>query len=401
MIELRDVEEAAARIEGQAARTPFLHSRVLSQLTGAQVFLKFENLQFTGSFKDRGALNKLNAMGAAALAGGVCAMSAGNHAQGVAWTAKRLGVPAVIVMPKATPLTKVENTRAHGAEIVLCGDTLEEAASEARRITHERKLTFIHPYDDPLIAAGQGTVGLEIARSGVDLDAIVCPVGGGGLISGVATAIKALRPQTAVYGVQSAACPTFVRGPHPEPGGVTIADGIAVKSPGAFTSQVIAARVDDVFAVDERWIEEAVALLINIEKTVAEGAGAVPLALLLCDRGRFAGKRVGLILSGGNIDARLLASLLVRELVREKRIVTLRIAVADQPGFLARAAAVIADTGANIIEVHHFRSLLSAPAREAVMEVTLETRGPDHADLIVTALEAAGYQARLGDQGLP
>jgi threonine dehydratase len=201
--------------------------------------------------------------------------------------------------------------------------------------------------------------------------------------------------------VQSAACPTLVRGPHGEPGGVTIADGIAVKSPGAFTSRVIAARVDDVFAVDERWIEEAVALLINIEKTVAEGAGAVPLALLLCNRARFAGKRVGLILSGGNIDARLLASLLVRELVREKRIVTLRIAVADQPGFLARAAAVIADTGANIIEVHHFRSLLSAPAREAVMEVTLETRGPDHADMIVTRLEAAGYCARLGDQGLP
>lgn len=399
MIELRDVEEAAARIEGQAVRTPFLHSRVLSRLTGAEVFIKFENLQFTGSFKDRGALNKLTALGAAALKGGVCAMSAGNHAQGVAWTASRLGVPAVIVMPKATPLTKVESTRAHGAEIVLAGDTLEEAAVEARRITQERSLAFIHPYDDPMIAAGQGTVGLEIARSGVELDAIICPVGGGGLIAGVATAMKALSPATGVYGVQTAACPTLARGPHPQAGGVTIADGIAVKKPGAFTSQVIAARVDDVFAVEERWIEEAVALLINIEKTVAEGAGAVPLALLLSDRARFAGKRVALVLSGGNIDARLLASLLVRELVREQRIVTLRLAVADQPGFLARAAAAIAEAGANIIEVHHFRSMLSAPAREAVMELTLETRGPDHAAEIVKRLETAGYRASLGGHG--
>lgn len=393
MIDLEDIEEAAARLEGVVTNTPFLPSRVLSQLTGAEVFIKFENLQFTGSFKDRGAHNKLASLNAAALKAGVCAMSAGNHAQGVAWTAKRLGAPAVIVMPKATPLTKVENTRAHGAEVVLAGDALEEAAEEARRITRERGLTFIHPYDDPLIAAGQGTVGLEIARSGVALDAVICPVGGGGLISGVATAIKALRPGVEVYGVQSASFATLVRGPHPQAAGVTIADGIAVKSPGALTSQVIAARVDDVFAVEERWIEEAVALLINIEKTVAEGAGAVPLALLLSDRSRFAGKRVALILSGGNIDARLLSSLLVRELVRERRIVTLRIAVADQPGFLARAAAVVAEAGANVIEVHHFRSLLSVPAREATMELTLEARGPGHAAEILRRLKEAGYQA--------
>ena len=395
MIELADIEEAWGRISGLVTNTPFLPSRVLSKLTGAQVHIKFENLQFTGSFKDRGALNKLMSLSPDVLKAGVCAMSAGNHAQGVAWTAKRLGAPAVIVMPKATPLTKVENTRAHGAEVILVGDTLEEAAAEARRLTQERGLSFIHPYDDPLIAAGQGTVGLEIARTGVALDAVVCPVGGGGLISGVATAIKALCPGVAVYGAQSAFYPTFVRGGHEAGQGVTIADGIAVKTPGRVTSEIIAARVDDVFAVPERYIEEAVALLINIEKTVAEGAGAVPLALLLAERERFAGQRVALVLSGGNIDARLLASLLVRELVREKRIVTLRVSVADQPGFLARAAAVIADAGANVIEVHHFRSLLSVPAREAAMEMTLEARGPDHAQEILRRLQEAGYRAEL------
>lgn len=397
MIELEDIEEAARRLDGVVTNTPFLPSRVLSQLTGAEVFIKFENLQFTGSFKDRGALNKLASLSPEALQAGVCAMSAGNHAQGVAWTARRLGAPAVIVMPKATPLTKVENTRAHGAEVVLAGDTLEEAAEKARAITRERGLTFVHPFDDPLIAAGQGTVGLEIAQTGVALDAVICPVGGGGLIAGVATAIKALCPGAGVYGVQCASFATFVRGPHPPSAGVTIADGIAVKDPGKLTSQVIAARVDDVFAVEERWIEEAVALLINIEKTVAEGAGAVPLAFLLSDRRRFAGKRVALILSGGNIDARLLSSLLVRELVRERRIVTLRIAVADQPGFLARAAAVIAEGGANVIEVHHFRSLLSVPAREATMELTLEARGPEHAAEIVRRLKEAGYRATFAE----
>lgn len=397
MIELKDIEEADARIAAFITRTPFLPSRVLSRLTGANVHIKFENLQFTGSFKDRGALNKLSSLTPEALQAGVCAMSAGNHAQGVAWTAKRLGARAVIVMPKATPITKVENTRAHGAEVILAGDTLDEAAAEARRIERERGLIFIHPYDDPLIAAGQGTVGLEIARSGVPLDAVICPVGGGGLISGVATAIKALCPSVEVTGVQCASYPTFVRGATPNESGVTIADGIAVKSPGAFTSKVIAARVDDVFAVEERWIEEAVALLINIEKTVAEGAGAAPLALLLSDRERFKGKRVALVLSGGNIDARLLSSLLVRELVREKKIVTLRIAVADQPGFLARAAAVIADAGANVIEVHHFRSVLSLPARQAAMELTIEARGAEHAEEILRRLNEAGYQAVFAD----
>ncbi len=397
MIQLEDIEAAARRLQGVVTNTPFLPSRVLSKMTGAEVFIKFENLQFTGSFKDRGAFNKLASMNEATLKAGVCAMSAGNHAQGVAWVASRMNAHAVIVMPKATPITKVESTRAHGAEVVLFGDTLEQAAAQAHEIARDRGLTFIHPYDDPLVAAGQGTVGLEIARSGVELDAVICPVGGGGLISGVSTAIKALCPGVGVYGVQSACYPTLVRSTHAEARGATIADGIAVKNPGEMTARVIAAHVDDVFAVEERWIEEAVALLINIEKTVAEGAGAVPLALLLRDRARFAGKRVALILSGGNIDARLLSSLLVRELVREMRIVTLRIAVADQPGFLASVAAVIADAGANVIEVHHFRFLLSAPAREAVMELTLEARGREHADEIFQRLNAAGYQAAFAD----
>jgi threonine dehydratase len=397
MIELKDVEEAAQRIAGEVTKTPFLPSRVLSKLTGAQVFVKFENLQFTGSFKDRGAMNKLHSLSDAVLKEGVCAMSAGNHAQGVAWTARRLRVPATIVMPKGTPLIKVENTRAHGAEVVVVGETLEEAAARAHEISHERGLTFIHPYDDPLIAAGQGTVGLEMAQSGIDLDAVICPVGGGGLISGVATAMKALCPSVGVYGVQSASYATLARNPHPHGQGATVADGIAVKAPGKLTSKVIASRVDDVFAVEEPWIEQAVALFINIEKTVAEGAGAAPLAYLLAEPSRFAGKRVALILSGGNIDARLLSSLLVRELVREQRIISLRIAVADQPGFLARAAAVIAEAGANVIEVHHFRSLLSVPAREAAMDLTLEARGPEHAREILRRLAEAGYKASFAE----
>jgi threonine dehydratase len=393
--ELADVEAAAARLEGRVIRTPFLHSRVLSQFTGAHVFIKFENYQFTGSFKDRGAMNKMLAMGAPALARGVCAMSAGNHAQGVAWNARALGVPATIVMPTATPLTKIENTRAHGAEVVLTGDTLEEAAQAAHDIAQARGLVMIHPYDDPLIAAGQGTVGLEIARSGEPLDALVCPVGGGGLIAGVATAMRALSPRTAIYGVQAAACAPLARTGGSSAARSTIADGIAVKKPGAFTSRVIAARVDDVFAVEEGAIERAVALLVNIEKTVAEGAGAAPLALLLERPDVFAGRRVGLILSGGNIDARLLATLLMRELVRERRIVTIRIAVADQPGLLARAAGLIAQAGANIIEVHHFRSILSVPAREAAMELTLEARGADHVEDVLARLRGAGYGADL------
>ncbi|MDB5571225.1 MAG: putative threonine dehydratase [Hyphomicrobiales bacterium] len=397
MIGLEDVRAAAARIEGQVLRTPFLRSQVLSGLTGALVFVKFENHQFTGSFKDRGSLNKLLSLDAQARAGGVCAMSAGNHAQGVAWNAKRLGIPATIVMPRATPLTKVEHTRDHGANVVLFGDSLDEAAQEAHRIAQENGLAFVHPYDDAWVIAGQGTVGLEMLEGGEEVDAIIAPVGGGGLLSGVATVSRALRPSVKLYGVQAASYATFVRGAHDGPRGVTIADGIAVKSPGALTREIIDALVDDVLVVDEPVIEQSVALFINVEKTVAEGAGAAPLACLLQHPHLFAGKRVGLIVSGGNIDARLLASVLMRELVREQRIVCIRVSVADQPGFLADAAGLIAAQGANIIEVRHDRSLLTSPAREASMDMTLETRGPEQARQVLEALRGAGYRAAQVD----
>ncbi len=397
MIGLEDVRAAAARIEGQVLRTPFLRSQVLSQLTGAIVFVKFENHQFTGSFKDRGSLNKLLTLDGAARANGVCAMSAGNHGQGVAWNAKRLGIAATIVMPRDTPLTKVENTRAHGAQVVMVGATLEEAAQEAHRIAQDRGLVFVHPYDDPLVIAGQGTVGLEMLTAGEELDAIIAPLGGGGLLAGIATVAKALRPSIKIHGAQAASYATFVRGGAARAGGVTIADGIAVKSPGVLTRAIIDARADEILVVDEPQIERAVALFINVEKTVAEGAGAAPLACLLSHPGLFAGKRVGLVLSGGNIDARLLASVLMRELVREQRIVCIRISVADQPGFLADAAGLIAAQGANIIEVRHDRSLLTSPAREASMDMTLETRGPEQARRVLEALHGAGYRAALVD----
>jgi threonine dehydratase len=397
MIGLEDVLAAAARIEGQVLRTPFLRSQVLSELTGATVFLKFENHQFTGSFKDRGSLNKLLSLDLSTRSRGVCAMSAGNHAQGVAWNARRLGVAATIVMPKATPVTKVEHTRAHGANVILAGDTLEDAALEAHRIAQEHGLAFVHPYDDPHVIAGQGTVALEMLESGEDLDAIIVPVGGGGLLAGVATVVKALRPGTKLHGVQAASYATFVCGAGKAGHAVTIADGIAVKSPGVLTRQIIEARADDILVVEESVIERAVALFINVEKTVAEGAGAAPLACLLQYPHLFAGKRVGLVLSGGNIDARLLASVLMRELVREQRIVCIRVSVADQPGFLADAAGLIAGQGANIIEVRHDRSLLTSPAREVSMDMTLETRGPEQARQVLEALRVAGYRATQVD----
>lgn len=389
-----DIRAAAARMEGRLVRTPLLASQTLSRLTGVEVFIKFENYQFTGSFKDRGALNRLLTLDASARERGVCAMSAGNHAQGVAWNAQRLGIAATIVMPRGAPLTKIEHTRDFGAEVVIAGDTLEEAAAEARRITQERGLTFVHPYDDPLVVAGQGTVGLEIIEEADDLDAIICSVGGGGLVAGVATVAKDLRPDVKVYGVQAASHASLVKGVV-STGASTIADGIAVKAPGALTSRIIAERVEDVVAVSEEAIERAVALLITVEKTVAEGAGAAPLACLLEHGERFAGRRVALVLSGGNIDSRLLSSVLLRELVREHRIVTLQVCVVDQPGFLAKVATIIADADANIIDVDHYRSILSSPAREANVAFKLETRGPEHAGDVVARLRAAGYEAAL------
>jgi threonine dehydratase len=394
MIELEDVRDAAARLAPRLRPTPFLPSRVLSEMTGAQVLVKFENHQFTASFKERGALNKLLCLDKAQRARGVSAMSAGNHAQGVAYHAKELGIPATIVMPAATPTVKVEHTRAHGATVILVGENLAEANAEAQRITEKQGLVFIHPYDDPEVMAGQGTVALEMLDAVPDLEAMVVPIGGGGLISGVATAAKGVRPDIEIVGVQAACYPSMLCAMRGEPlqgGGNTIAEGIAVKYPGQLTTEVIKARVDEVLLVEEPQLEEAVALYLFVEKTVAEGAGAAPLAALLARPARFRNRKVGLILSGGNIDPRLLAQVITRQLIREGRIVTLRIPLSDRPGGLAKVTAVLRDFGANIIEIQHHRTLLDLPAKEAIIEVTFESREREHAQSIVDALRAAGF----------
>ncbi|MDO9443315.1 MAG: threonine ammonia-lyase [Beijerinckiaceae bacterium] len=398
MIGLADIEAARARIAGSLLVTPFLEARVLSQMTGAHIFVKFENLQFTASFKERGALNRLLLLDEAERRRGVAAMSAGNHAQGVAFHAHRLGVPALIVMPCATALTKIENTRAHGAEVLLVGDTLAEAQAEARRLAAARGMTFIHPYDDPLVIAGQGTVALEMLDVVPDLDMVVAPIGGGGLMAGMAVALRARAPAIQIVGVQAASHPAMCELIHADAraeGAATIADGIAVKQPGALTGDIIRAMVDDILLAPEWSIEKAVALLLNVEKTVAEGAGAAALAALLAFPDRFAGKRVGVVLSGGNIDARLLASVLMRELVREKRIVTVRIPLADRPGLLARVTTAMANAGANIIEVQHQRTWLALAANEATVDVVYEARDAAHAEDVLDALRSAGFEPAI------
>lgn len=398
MIELADVRAAEARLSPRLRVTPFLHSRVLSAMTGAHVLVKFENHQFTASFKERGALNKLLTLTDAERARGVSAMSAGNHAQGVAYHARQLGIPAVIIMPAHTPSVKVEHTRAHGAEVILAGETLAEANAEAERVTAERGLTFIHPFDDPMVMAGQGTMALEMLAVEPDLQVIVAPIGGGGLISGVATAAKGLRPGIEVYGVQASCYPSMLcamRGEPPVGTGNTIAEGIAVKYPGRLTTEVVRARVDEVLVVDEPRLEQAVALYLFIEKTVAEGAGAAPLAALLAYPERFAGKKVGLVLSGGNIDPRLLASVIMRELIREGRVVTLRLPISDRPGTLAQVTAVLRDCGANIMEIQHHRTLLALPAKEASLEISFEARDREHGESVVAALVAAGFTPQV------
>uniref|UniRef100_I2Q3M6 Threonine dehydratase, medium form n=1 Tax=Desulfovibrio sp. U5L TaxID=596152 RepID=I2Q3M6_9BACT len=394
MIELDDVRAAAERLAPRLRPTPFLHSRVLSELTGAHVMVKFENHQFTASFKERGALNKLLTLDADQRARGVSAMSAGNHAQGVAYHAKQLGIPATIVMPAATPSVKVEHTKAHGATVILAGETLAEANAEAERVTRERSLTFIHPFDDPEVMAGQGTVALEMLDVCPDLEAIVCPIGGGGLISGVATAAKGVRPGIEVVGVQAACYPSMLcelRGEPLQGEGNTIAEGIAVKFPGKLTSEVVRARVDAVLLVEEPQLEEAVALYLFVEKTVAEGAGAAALAALLARPTRFKNRKVGLILSGGNIDPRLLAQVITRQLIRDGRIVTLRLTLGDRPGGLARVTGVLRDLGANIMEIQHHRMLLALPAKEASIEISFEARDREHGQSVVDALRAAGF----------
>lgn len=398
MIEFSDIEAAARRLAGQVLDTPCVESRTLSALTGAQVFLKFENLQFTASFKERGACNKLAQLPVSAGLPGVIAMSAGNHAQGVAYHAQRLGLRAVIVMPRFTPGVKVERTRGFGAEVILHGDSLDEARAHALALSERDGLTFIHPYDDEAIIAGQGTVGLEMLRAVPDLDALVVAVGGGGLLAGMATAARALRPGIEIVGVQTSRFPAMVNAikgtQHPQ-SGTTIAEGIAVGTPGRLTRDIIRQRVDDLLLVDEGDIEQAIVMLLEIEKTVVEGAGAAGLAALLRHPERFAGKRVGLVLCGGNIDPLLLAAIIERGMVRAGRLAQLRVSARDVPGSLAQITRVVAEAGANIDEVHHQRAFTQQSAQNVDIELVIQTRGPAHIESVLDALRAAGFEAAV------
>jgi len=396
MVSLADVREAAKRIAGAVERTPCLHSQTLSRLTGAEVFLKFENLQFTASFKERGALNRLLLLSDAERKRGVIAMSAGNHAQGVAYHAARLGIRSVIVMPKGTPNTKVKNTQVHGAEVVLEGDSLSEAASQAHARAAREGLTFLHPYDDPAIIAGQGTIALEMLEDVPELEMLVVPIGGGGLISGIATAAKALRSDIRVFGVESRSYRAMHQRLHGQPvevGGDTIAEGLAVRDVGELTLEIVRRLVDDVLIVEEATIERAVVALIEIEKTVAEGAGAAGLAALLEHPAPFRGRRVGIPLCGGNIDTRVLAAVLMRGLVRDGRLVRLRVTMPDVSGSLAKVATLIGEAGGNIVEVQHQRLFGTASVKSPEVEFLVETRDRAHSDAIVAALGAKGVRA--------
>jgi threonine dehydratase len=393
---LSDVERAAARLEGQIVRTPFLHSVTLSEMTGAELWLKFENHQYTASFKERGAYNKLVQLPPEARARGVVAMSAGNHAQGVAYHGRRLGIPATIVMPEMTPFSKIENTHRLGARVRLAGKDVDEAASFARELEKTEGLTFVHPFDDADVIAGQGTVVLEMLADRPDLDVIVVPIGGGGLISGVAIAAKRLRPSIKIIGVEAALYPCVERGLHesnPGPGGPTVADGIAVKAPGALTMGLIRDLVDDVILVDEPAIEAAVLTFLEIEKTVVEGAGAVGLAAVAGAPEHFRGRRVALILTGGNIDSRLLSACILRGLVRTERLVRLRVAVPDSPGSLARITAVLASVGGNVVDVVHQRAFSHGSVKQADVDFTVETRNAQHTGEITATLTAQGFTA--------
>ena len=398
MLTLQDIRDAATRLQGQVANTPFVESRTLSEVTGAQVFLKFENLQFTASFKERGACNKLAQLSAEQRTRGVVAMSAGNHAQGVAYHAQRLGLRAVIVMPRFTPGVKVERTRGFGAEVVLHGDTLDAARAHALALGEQQHLTFVHPYDDEAIVAGQGTVGLEMLEAEPDLDMLVIAVGGGGLIAGIATAAKALQPGIEIVGVQTTRFPAMfnaIKGTQHVQGTSTIAEGIAVGTPGQVTQAIIADKVDDLVLVDEGDIEQAIVMLLEIEKTLVEGAGAAGLAALLKDPARYAGKKVGLVLCGGNIDPLLLAAIIERGMVRSGRLARIRISARDVPGALARIVTTVADAGANVEEVHHQRAFTALSVQNVEIELVLQTRGPAHITEVLQRLRDAGLEAAV------
>jgi len=392
-----DIEAAAARLADQVEHTPCLHSRTLSQITGAEVFLKFENLQFTASFKERGALNRLALLGASERKRGVLAVSAGNHAQGVAWHASRLGVPATIVMPRFTPSVKVERTREFGAEVVLHGERFDQAREHGLAIAAARGLTMIDPFDDDAVMAGQGTIGIEMLTAWPGLDDLVVPVGGGGLIAGIATAAKHLKPGIRVTGVQMerfALVHDAIEGGHHPLGAGSIAEGIAVDRLGERTLPVIRQRVDRMLLVDEGDVEQAVLMLLEIEKTVAEGAGAVPLAALLRHPAHFRGRRVGLVLSGGNIDPLLLASIIERGMVRSGRLARLYVDIRDVPGALAQVTALLADEQANVEEIRHERAFGSIGAQRVEVEIVVQARGPAHVAQLLARLAGAGFSAR-------
>jgi threonine dehydratase len=400
-VSLQDIRSAAKAIEGSVVATPCLRSATLSQTSGATVFLKFENYQFTASFKERGALYKLLALSPEQRQAGVIAVSAGNHAQGVAYHARRLGIPAVIVMPRFTPNVKVEQTRAFGAEVILHGEDFDAAKGHALEVMRARGLTLVHPYDDAQVIAGQGTLALEMLAAQPALDVLLVPVGGGGLISGIAIAAKALKPGIQVIGVEAARYPSMycaLRGEKPSFGSHTIAEGIAVKQPGELTLQLVRAHVDELVLVDEADIEEALLLLLEVEKTVVEGAGAAGLAALLRHRARFAGKSVGLVLSGGNIDPLILADIIERGMVRSGRLTRLTVQLRDQPGALAQVAACLAGVNANIEEVHHERAFTGLPVQTAEVDFVLKTRGHEHIAQIMAALDAAGFNPRLHNE---
>jgi threonine dehydratase len=400
---LADIEAARKLIAGHVLVTACTESRTLSDICGARVWLKQENMQFTAAFKERGAINRLSALSQDQRKLGVIAMSAGNHAQGVAYHARRLSIPATIVMPVGTPMVKVENTRRHSAKVIVTGATLEDAATFAREHGARDGLTFIHPYDDKLVAAGQGTIALEMLGAAPEIDTLVVPIGGGGLISGMAIAAKALVPSIRIVGVQAALYPSMynaIMGTSLPMRGDTLAEGIAVKSPGRLTTEIVRRFVDDIVLVTEADLERAVSLLINIEKTVVEGAGAAGLAALIAHRAHFAGRNVGLVLCGGNIDTRLLASVLNRELARDGRLSQLAIDLVDRPGQLALVAQIIGEAGANVVEVSHQRVFSDLPAKAALLEVVIETRDRNHRDDTIRLLKAKGFNLEVvGNQG--
>lgn len=397
-VTIADIWAAARTIEGQVVHTPAIHAARLSADLGLELYLKLENMQATGSFKERGAINKLASLSPEQRAAGVIAMSAGNHAQALAYHAMRMGIPATVVMPDFAPVTKIERTEAFGARVVLSGDTLDASAVAAMKIAEDEGLTLVHPYDDERIIAGQGTIGLELMAQRPGLEVLIVPIGGGGLISGIALAAKALKPSIEIYGVEAAFYPSMHQAINELPahsGGHTLADGIAVKNPGRLTREIIKRCVSDILVVDEGAIESGIAALAEKQKMVAEGAGAAGIAALLSYPDRFIGRQVGVVICGGNIDNRILAGVLTRGLVRDGRMASLRIQITDRPGVLARIATIIGESGGNIIEVNHQRHFQNIPVRNAEIDALIETRNATHRKTVVERLKAAGFPTRV------